>query len=81
MKIIELLQLTDQIPAEKHVIATGTTWPYRTHRKKTVDDFMQYDKNSPFIADQKSWSLREFEVLLRSGQVCAWGSCYSDRDR
>ncbi len=41
MRMLYLLQLSNQIPIERQVIETGVKYPIRLHRRKTPYDWLK----------------------------------------
>jgi hypothetical protein len=41
LRLIYMLQLTGQFPAEKQVIETGVKWPVRLHKRKSPFDMVR----------------------------------------
>ena len=80
-RVIVLLQHlvnSCQIPSEKQVIETGVNYPLVTYRQKTPAEMVKsYCDVNKYTKD--TFDYEEFQSLLLSGSVCAWGECYRSR--
>eukprot|EP00586_Coscinodiscus_wailesii_P015206 CAMPEP_0172510436 /NCGR_PEP_ID=MMETSP1066-20121228/228407_1 /TAXON_ID=671091 /ORGANISM="Coscinodiscus wailesii, Strain CCMP2513" /LENGTH=389 /DNA_ID=CAMNT_0013289365 /DNA_START=63 /DNA_END=1232 /DNA_ORIENTATION=+ len=82
VKMVDYLQKSCQLPSGAQILETQEKYPIQTYKVGTAkelvakahDDLIEVGRHVP--EEGKGYSLEDFNNLLRSSYICAWGECY-----
>lgn len=80
--MIGYLQLTCQLPPSPQILLTEVKYPVQTYARGTPTQLMANAKKELNIGGEDyKYSKDDFESILKSSHVCAWGECYNRRKK
>lgn len=81
-----------RLPPGPQVLATEEKYPTQQYRRGTPKELLRLAKEdalgvkstktkdtSNHLEDQKMYDVDDFQALLRSSFICAWGECYGPK--
>eukprot|EP00590_Aulacoseira_subarctica_P009223 CAMPEP_0172418970 /NCGR_PEP_ID=MMETSP1064-20121228/5408_1 /TAXON_ID=202472 /ORGANISM="Aulacoseira subarctica , Strain CCAP 1002/5" /LENGTH=372 /DNA_ID=CAMNT_0013158171 /DNA_START=66 /DNA_END=1184 /DNA_ORIENTATION=+ len=92
VEMIGYLQNSWQLPPGPQVLATEEKYPTQQYRRGTPRKLLRLAKEdalglkstetkdtSNHLEDKQRYDVDDFEALLRSSYICAWGECYGPK--
>lgn len=81
-KIIDYLQITCQLPPDAQILTSEVKYPVQEYKVGGSDELLAFakkeisEKEKNMFSEKVTFSCKDFEAILRTTYVCAWGECY-----
>jgi len=80
--MIDYLQLSNQLPFDPQILTADVQYPIQEYKVGIPEELLAFakkevsDKGDLILLGKESFECKDFDAILHSTFICAWGECY-----